>query len=78
MTGFPQGLALGPDLFLISVNDFPHDISSISKMFGDDTSLFSKVKDSSYFSHRKCKQQKRYILAKFSSDDHPKLTFNGI
>ena len=47
LAGVPQGSLLGPFLFLIYINDFYHEISSICKMFADDTSLFSKVKDSS-------------------------------
>ena len=47
IAGVLQGLLLGPLLFLIYINDLPHDISSACKMFADDTSLFSKVKDSS-------------------------------
>ena len=42
----PQRLVLGPLLFLTYINDLSHDISSICKMFADNTSLFSKVKDS--------------------------------
>ena len=47
LAGVPQRSALGPLLFLIHINDLPHDISSVCKMFVDDTSLFSKVKGSS-------------------------------
>ena len=43
----PQGSVPGPLLFLIYINNLPHDISSVCKMFADDISLFSKVKDSS-------------------------------
>ena len=41
----PQGLVLGPLLFLIYINDLPDGIASICKIFADDTSLFSKVLD---------------------------------
>ena len=47
LAGFPQGSVSGPRRFLIYINDLPHDISSVCKMFADDTSLFLKVKDSS-------------------------------
>ena len=47
LAGIPQGSELGQLLFLIYINDLPHEISSMFKMFADDTSLFSKVKDSS-------------------------------
>ena len=41
----PQGSVLGPILFLIYIHDLPDGIKSICKIFADDTSLFSKVKD---------------------------------
>ena len=37
----------GPHLFLIYINYLPHNISSTCKLFADDTSFFSKIKDSS-------------------------------
>ena len=36
---------LGPLLFLIYINDLPDGITSICKIFANDTSLFSKVLD---------------------------------
>ena len=44
-SGVPQGSVLGLLLFLIYINDLPDGISSICKIFADDTSLFSKVID---------------------------------
>ena len=43
----PHGSGLGSLLFLVYINDLPHSISLIWKMFAEDTLLFSKVKDSS-------------------------------
>ena len=44
-SGVPQGSMLGPLLSLIYINDLPDGITSICKIFADDTSLFSKVLD---------------------------------
>ena len=44
-SGAPQGLLLGPLLFLIYINHLPNGITSMCKTFSDDTSLFSKVID---------------------------------
>ena len=41
----PEGSVLGPLLFLIYINDLPNSLKSICKIFADDTSLFSKIKD---------------------------------
>ena len=37
LAGVPRKLVLGPLLFLTYINDLPHDISSICKMFADNT-----------------------------------------
>ena len=42
-SGVLQGSLLGPPLYLIYINDLPDGITSLCKIFADDTLHFSKV-----------------------------------
>ena len=45
LAGVPHGSILGPLLFLVYINDLADGLKSNAKLFTDDTSLFTIVKD---------------------------------
>ena len=44
-SGVSQESVLEPLLYVIYINDLPDDITSMRKIFADDTFLFSKILD---------------------------------
>ena len=55
LAGAPQGSILGPLPFLVYINDLPNELKSNAKLFADDTSLFTIIKDkqeSAYFPNK--------------------------
>ena len=45
LAGVPQGSILGPLLFVVYINDLPNELKFNAKLFVDDTSLFTIVKN---------------------------------
>ena len=42
-SGIPQGSVLGPILFVIFINDLPDAVSSVTRIFADDTKMYGRA-----------------------------------
>ena len=42
-SGVPQGIILGPLLFLLCINDFPLNVSCTTELFADDSVLYRNI-----------------------------------
>ena len=68
-SGIPQGSILGPILFTIFINDLPESVSSICKIFADDTKIYD------YCYHKNKIQEDLYELQNWN--DKWQLYFNN-
>ena len=76
--GMSQGSILGSLLFWIYINDLSDDLSTNAKLFADNTSLFSIVRDINTFNPDPSKQAQEVIFSrKFQKISHPSLYFNN-